>query len=181
MEHCYVGIDPAFREDGFCVCVIDTEKTVRFMIFKDGLLSFISWLLYDSPDKAFCCVENSNLQNSTFAVGAMLKRVRGIMAAGVVQRMLMEAAKISRNVGANQAASQYTHDLCRSRWGDNSFQVSPREKGAKRTHAAVMLIAKSEGHVFGKDYRKGSQDMRDAYCLALLAKQFSFRKRGKNR
>jgi len=168
-----IGIDPAFRTDGFCVCVIDTDKTVRFLMFKDGLLSFMSWLLYDSPEAAYCCVENSNLQNSTFAVTAMLTRIRGAMAAPVVRNMVLQASKISRNVGANQAASQYTYDICRLRWGTSAYEVSPREKGAKKTHAQVALIARSYGHIFGKEYRAGKQDMRDAYMLALLAEQFS--------
>jgi hypothetical protein len=38
----YVGIDPAFRNNGFCICCIDTTED------------------------CIVCVENSNLQNETF-------------------------------------------------------------------------------------------------------------------
>jgi len=37
----YIGIDPAFRQNGFAVCIIDERREVGFKIFKDGFLNFL--------------------------------------------------------------------------------------------------------------------------------------------
>lgn len=155
---CYIGVDPAFRESGFAVCIIDETKEVCFKVFK-SFLDFLDWL-YEAPDNAVACVENSNLQNETFDM-------RGSKAV---------VARKSRNVGANQAASQYTFEACKKRWGTRAFQVSPKQKGKKWTDVYFKSIARTENHVI-VNYKgnKTEQDKRDAYQLALIGKRrFSF-------
>lgn len=155
MNKVYIGIDPAFRESGFAICIIDEDNTVGFKMFK-SFLDFLDWI-YDAPDtsNSYVCVENSNLQQVTFNMSGNKRQV----------------AKTSRNVGANQAASQYTFDACKRIWGDNAFEVSPKEKGKKWTNQEYQYQLKANKH---KAFKKTSnQDERDAYKLALIARKLS--------
>lgn len=156
----YIGIDPSFRKDGFAVCVIDTDNTAAFTIMKGGLLQFISWILHDAPEDAIVVVENSNLQNITFDMSGS---------------KLVVAAK-SRNVGMNQAASEYTYQICKFRYKDNAHQVSPREKGAKRGNDTVQYLAKHYGHTL-QNYKgqASEQDKRDAYILACMGLNYKIK------
>jgi len=157
----YIGVDPSFRKAGFAVAVIDEDNTVDFRVFKNGFAEFINWC-FDAPnvDISFICVENSNLQNSTFDMGG--------------NRNLL--AKRSRDVGKNQAASQYTFDLCRKIWKNHAFEVSPKEKGGKWEDWKFRSVAESEGHtLINYKGNKNEQDKRDAYQIALIAKRFSKR------
>lgn len=147
----YLGIDPAFRKTGFAICILDEEKTARFKIVKGGLLEFLR-LIDEMPNDVFSCVENSNLQNATFDM-------RGSKSA---------VAKKSRNVGANQAASEYTYQATVKRWGNRAFQVSPKGKGRKITESEFKALIRSEKLTL-IDYQS-NQDFRDAYKLAQIAK-----------
>jgi hypothetical protein len=146
---CRIGIDPAFRKKGFCVCIIDEDRTARFITFT-SFLDFLDWL-GDAPDNAIVTVENSNLQNVTFAYkGSKQSRER-----------------ISRNVGANQAASQYTVDACMKRWGKDKVRgISPAQKGAKWNKTLFKAVLQQERITKTYDYT-GSQDQRDAFQLAV--------------
>lgn len=151
MKYCYLGVDPAFRQDGFAVCLIE-DGAAKFHTIKGGLLGFFEYI-YDLGDNVIACVENSNLQDVTFDMEGSKAVV----------------AKKSRNVGANQAASEYTYQAAVMRWGDAKvFQVSPREKGKKYTPEQFAWIVKSEKHKL-EGYKKSKQDHRDAYQLALIA------------
>ncbi len=136
------------------MCVIDTTGEARFTVFK-GLLQFIGWALHEAPSEAVVTVENSNLTNATFDMSGDKK----------------EVARKSRNVGANQAASQYTYDVCKFVFGSNAHEVSPLQKGAKRDDKTVRYLAKANGHQL-TNYKgiDSEQDKRDAYCLALISK-----------
>ena len=163
-----IGIDPAFRKDGFCVCVIDENKEAQFKTFKNGYLDFMGWLLHDSPDAALVTVENSNLQKVTFnakSYAGMLSKL-GRFSWAPVMSILNRLAKHSRDVGKNQAISQITVDSCLAKWGKGSVQsISPRQKGKKWTKTEFKAVVQSEGHtLYGYT---GSQDQRDAYQLAL--------------
>lgn len=150
MKNLRIGIDPAFRKDGFCVCVIDETGDVDFRTFKNGFFDFMRWA-ETLPKKVLICIENSNLQKTGFDK-------RG--GAGVVSRK-------GRNVGANQAASQYTVDFCRFLFGNRVKEVSPKQKGAKwKSDNIVFAIAAQNKHKIRK--KRLSQDDRDAYKLALL-------------
>lgn len=156
-----VGIDPAFRKKGFCVCVIDEQNDVAFTTFKNGFLDFLEWLK-DLPKHSIIGVENSAMQNATFETPADKKKSVSIR------------LRKSRDVGKNQAASQYTVDVCRAIIGTNkTIEISPRMKGVKWSDKTFLRAVKSEGHNL-LNYT-GSQDQRDAYKLALQAWQFRYR------
>lgn len=148
----FIGIDPAFRNNGFAMAIIDTsDKTVYFKVFKSGFLDFVSWFLYDSPDDAIICVENSNLQKSTFNMSGSKNQV----------------AKVSRNVGKNQAISQCVVDLVSTKY--KVIDCSPRDKGGKWNATTFDMIIKQNKHIPNK--KRSNQDERDAYKLALIALQ----------
>jgi len=63
MYNTIIGIDPAFRQSGFAICILDlTEKTANFKVFKNGFNDFFFWEKFEAPDTCFWAVENSNLQ-----------------------------------------------------------------------------------------------------------------------
>lgn len=152
----YVGIDPAFRDKGFTICIIDTEDNSvlfkKFKMFKD----FCFWVIYEAPPKedVIFCVENSNLTGASFDLKG---------SAAVIARK-------SRNVGMNQAISQNTVDILLA-FDFYVVDLSPKDKGAKYTDYIFRSVAKSNNHKVPKIV---SQDARDAYKLAGLAKQKSY-------
>lgn len=175
MKYYYLGVDPAFRDNGFSVCLIEDGKA-KFKMMKGGLLAFQDYV-YDLPPNVIVCIENSWLQDVTFYThkdkrsGALLTSTQARRNQYAVKLSPGEAAKASRSVGLNQATSQFAYEIAVRRWDESKvFQVSPREKGKKRTHQETMWIQKSEKHEF-IGYRKSKQDDRDAYQLALIAIQ----------
>jgi len=150
----YIGIDPAFRKAGFAICIIDKDGEAQGKMFK-SFLDFVQWLTTpgEAPQNAIVGIENSNLQNATFD----MRGTKGTI------------AKRSRNVGANQAASQYTVDFCRWWYGSKRvYEISPKQKGKKWTQEQFRQVARQEGHtVIGRF----NQDQRDAYQVALIAKK----------
>lgn len=59
----YIGIDPAFRKNGFVICIINEQSEVDFITFKD-FTAFLDWV-FTAP-LAIYTVENSYLQDLTF-------------------------------------------------------------------------------------------------------------------
>jgi hypothetical protein len=175
----FIGIDPAFREGGFSICIIDmSDKTARFKTFKNGFLDFSSWFLYDSPDVALVCVENSNLTNRTFwthrnsKTGALMTSNQAKYNKAARPLNAYEAAKVSRDVGKNQATSQNVVDLCRTKY--NTINCSPLQKGGKWTKQAIAAgVLRSEG--LTSDKKRMNQDDRDAFKLALIALKRRFK------
>ena len=147
----YIGIDPAFREKGFAVCLLNAG-VVTFKTFHLPL-DFFEWSAGpDAPAQAFVCIENSNLQNVTF-------NHRG---------NAHEQARHSRNVGANQAASEMTVEACIRRWGrENVCEISPKDKGAKITDPDLF-----RSYMLSCGYKIPagtiSQDKRDAFKIAVI-------------
>jgi len=173
----FIGIDPAFRKSGFCLCCIDTkDNTVSFKTFKNRLMDFMSWVKNDAPNKDDCiiCVENSNLQDEFFYThravkgGALLtySQSKAIKSRPLSQA---ESNKSNRDVGKNMATSQMTVDFL----GIFDFKVidlSPKQKGTKLNEFQFQQIAKQNKHSVPKTT---TQDERDAYKLALIAKDKS--------
>lgn len=148
-----IGIDPAFRDNGFAMCIIDkTDREIYFKVFKNGFLDFVSWFLYDSPDSAIVCIENSNLQNKTFSYYKGNKK---------------QMEHISRSVGKNQAISQCVVDLCSTKY--KVIDLSPKDKGSKWNAETFKRELKKHNHITKK--KTSNQDERDAYKLALIALQ----------
>jgi hypothetical protein len=126
VQHIYIGVDPAFREGGFHIAILDmVRKEIRFLGFED-VFEWHEWLRSDEcPEGCFICVENSNLQNKTFDMSGSSQRV----------------ARFSRNAGANQAVSQLAYDTALKAFGPfRVFGVSPKEKGAKITDARTFSL-----------------------------------------
>lgn len=147
----YIGIDPAFRKNGFACAVIDQDrKTISYYQFKAGFLEFSHWLMHKAPErnKTLVCVENSNLQNTSFDVRGNVYQV----------------ARKSRDVGKNQAISQNVYDLC-FMMGYATINLSPLKKGSKWNHQTLVAVLNKEGIQTGKT----NQDKRDAAKLALIA------------
>ena len=154
-----IGIDPAFRKAAFAVVIIDDAREVEGFMFR-SFLDFMQWVeKKEWPGQLIIVgVENSNMQDCTYSMNGTKRAI----------------AKQSRNVGANQAASQYTVDYCRHFFGRKYvFEISPRQKGKKWSQVQFQQVAKQEGHtVVGKF----NQDKRDAYKIALQArKEYGFR------
>ena len=142
-----IGIDPAFRRNGFGICIIDETNDVRFLrikLFQD----FIFWLMTDSPPGGVrCVVENSNMQDVTFRRGGKITHAQ------------------SRDAGKNMAISQCVCDLCVWKYGKSAvLALSPREKGAKWSMAYAQGVARAMGL---KLPAKLSQDNIDAFQLAV--------------
>lgn len=150
-----IGVDPAFRKNGFAICIIDEDKDVRSIRFK-SFLQFLSWLWVDgeAPDRAIVVVENSNLQKKTFDMTGS----RAVI------------ARKSRNVGKNQAISQAAFDALKIKYGETVFEISPKQKGRKWTKEMFLRVLKSEGHNFLLTKPGVNQDEIDAYQLALKGK-----------
>jgi hypothetical protein len=149
----YIGVDPAFRKDGFWCAVVDmSDRTVSYLKFSD-VLDFHDYLRTPPGFSAntFICVENSNMQNKSFDTSGNRA----------------ETARKGRNVGTNQAVSELAYiSACRV-FGDRAFQVSPKEKGAKWTEQQAGNVLKSERLTVAT--KGNNQDCRDALKLALIA------------
>lgn len=153
-----IGIDPAFRKSGFAMCIIDEDRTVAFKVFV-RFLDFIKWCFSDDSPKGenvYFVIENSNLQNLTFN----MKGNKG------------EIARHSRNVGANQAVSQNTVDLCRDIWGrENVVELSPLAKGKKWTAQEAFFFSRANNHILNLKGIDAEEDKRDAYKLCTMLPQ----------
>lgn len=149
-----IGVDPAFRQGGFWACFVDLmDRTARFTQFRD-VLEFDRFLRSDeSPERCLVVVENSNLQNMTFA------RHQG--------GKLPDVMRKSRNVGTNQAASELAYRAAVDRYGkDAVMNISPERKGSKFNEMYFRAALKGDG-VTSENYTK-NQDQRDAYQLARM-------------
>lgn len=147
-----IGIDPAFRQGGFWVAIIDyTERSIVFRPFKN-VLAFDRWLQSpEAPDKALVCIENSNRQNVNFRTSPNIAKT----------------ARMGRNVGTNQAVSQLTVDAARDRYGmDSVVELSPAEKGVKWNSRQFQAVARQEGLTLYNF--PDNQDARDAAKVALV-------------
>ncbi len=150
MSKIFIGVDPAFRKNGFCMCIIDENKEVRFITFK-LFIHFISWVLNEMPNNAYVAIENSNLQNATFDM-------RGNK---------LEIASKSRSVGKNQAISEIAYQLLKE-YAIKVNNISPKRKGAKiKFNSYIQGMMASKGLKCGK--KEFSQDERDAFQLAMMA------------
>jgi len=150
----YIGIDPAFRKNGFCACIIENQ-TVDFIVFRD-FMHFLDWV-WTAPIGIYT-VENSYLQDLTFDM-------KGSKA---------EIAKKSRHVGMNQAISEATFRILQKMFGEHVFEVSPKLKGQKWNDAQLKLYSKHFNHNVFLNYKGliSEQDKRDAYKLALFSIDF---------
>lgn len=147
-----IGIDPSFRENGMGICrmYIDEKDVKMTFVYVQNVidaLGIFEKAAIITSDVVFV-VENSNLQNVTFA------KYKG---------SLHELQKISRNIGANQAVSQLIVDYLRAK-SCEVVEVAPDVKGRKWSQHECKAVAKE----YGIDWpERTSQDKRDAFKLAI--------------
>ena len=164
----YIGVDPAYRENGFYVCVIN-DNIADFQKMKT-FIDFVEFIdkIADNNIEASICIENSNETNHTF-ISPKVRSTAG-------------REKISRDVGKNQAVSQMSVDYAKYRLSIGVYSVSPAEKGTKWDNRTMQFSLKESGYTV-QNYKglKGEQDKRDAYKLALRARleAISYQKRKK--
>jgi len=144
-----IGIDPAFRKDGFTVCILDHEKTVSFKVFKQSR-NFFAWI-NDIPSPSKIAIENSNLDSFMYNK----KGSREPM--GVYEKRCM-------SVGKNQAMSQLAVDICQD-LGHVVFSIKPSQKGKKPELKWVMRI--SSAYKFKLLSIPNKEDERDAFKMLL--------------
>jgi len=153
----YIGVDPAYRKDGFYICIILNDM----VIFKK-IIDFIDYVKYidlvvESGLDTVIAIENSNETNHTFIAPSIRKPAA--------------REKISRDVGKNQAISQMAVDYALYKLKTNIFSISPAEKGVKLSNAYVEAMFRQYNQIV-TNYKgkEGEQDKRDAYKLAMQAK-----------
>lgn len=157
-----IGIDPAMREYGTAVCIIDEDKTARFLIFKTPY-RFILWAQSDeAPRSAVIGIEHSSSD----------KIVYDYLRKGSTPAQRAKAVAVGKNMGV----SSVMVECCQQVWGKGQvFDMSPTEKGAKIENPAVFLAyVRGNGHAL-TSYKgnKNEQDKRDAYCLAVKAAKWA--------
>lgn len=151
-EHTYIGIDPAFRSSGIGFAIIYPDRNAQTMNFK----CFPDWYRWATEeDQNINCrfiVENSNEQNTSFNM----------------KHSKAAVAKISRNVGMNQAVSQIMVDILTEVHGAaNVWSISPKRKGAKIKSNSLITGFASAAKVLLLNQPK-NQDQRDALKCALI-------------
>jgi hypothetical protein len=155
-----IGIDPAFRTDGFRAVIIDEDRIAQAYKFR-RFLDFLKWIFSDdAPASAICCVENSNLDAKLYAYH------RGKKGGAL--------ATAARNVGANQAISQVTYETCLMKWPESTYQVSPARKGKVLPMATIARLMEAQGHQLAG---KLDEDGRAAYQVALIGYSLHQQKR----
>jgi hypothetical protein len=158
-----IGIDPAFRENGFAAAIYDpadTTEPLRFIVFRN-VLGFIGWVQNDAPASAFVTVEHSNLDQAVYHLGPRMNA--------------RQAAAVGLRVGKNQAISQLAVDLFRAKYGHTSVNdVAPNKKGGAVYERRIALVdvyeltgAKATDRV--ADALK-SEDCRSALMMLMRAK-----------
>lgn len=158
----FIGVDPAYRENGFWVCEINGALVCFFKM--KTFIDFVDYIdnIATESKEAYICIENSNETNHTF----ISPKVRNSAA----------REKISRDVGKNQAISQISVDYCQYTLGKGVFSVTPAEKGMKWSDKVTKAEEKNHGLEL-QNYKGlvSEQDKRDAFKLALRAKYEFFR------
>lgn len=163
MKGIIIGCDPAFRKNGFALAIIDLDRTIRFIKFKEPL-DFIGWLFHESPNRAYAYIENSNKQKLVFSKYYQ-HLIRKPMA---ITRKLSMAASIGASVGKNQAISEIAFRLLKETF-PLTVGVSPKEKGSKKSAEYLLLLCKKYNLKLDSKELKGNanEDKRDALHLAL--------------
>jgi len=159
-----IGLDPAFREGGFGAAVIQ-DGVVTFGTIKNfaDFLHYCDAVAFSYPC-ALWCVENSNLDDTTY------QYLRG----GNTRTLMAK----SRDVGKNQAISQVVVDYLTKKFGRvHVTAISPRQKGAKwgvfngkRNMSIAREIARTVGEQSGLKsigWQTATGDEVDAFQVAM--------------
>ena len=126
-----IGIDPAYRENGFAAAMLDKSDEIDPLTFKvfDKYVHFLDWLANKAPEAAYVAVENSNLHKPVYRSSKATT--------------FNQASALGVSVGKNQAASQIAADLLEIKYGKNNvLQVSPKGKTKVPGYKIAILLAK---------------------------------------
>lgn len=180
-----VGIDPAFRTDGFSVAYLSVEKkTIHFQTYSH-ILDFFDYLRSeDFPKNPYFIIENSNETSALYKlVGIVKGMLKGYMGRGnkgfspkyteaQVISVAKRIGKYGTGVGKNQAVSQIVVDLCSRLFSPKVVRsITPKNKGAKIENTAEFLaLLRAEDLKFGS--KRTNQDQRDAAVMALKYKEY---------
>ena len=145
----FIGIDPAFRINGFGICIIDHTKEISYKTFRSVADYLFFILQLDADNVVVSCIENSNLQPEIFNK----------------PKTKAEQIKNAQGVGKNQATSQIVYDFTKRLYPKTTYQVSPKGKGAKPTPLQARQLAKG----FTQLVIPSNQDEADALKLAIIA------------
>jgi len=155
LEYTLIGVDPAIRVNGMAACIITNQVIVfkKYKRFVDFIKDVPTWINYPTP---FILVEDSSLQNITFNSS--------------INRAIL--SRMSRNVGMNQGASRIAYEWIKEH-GYNTFNISPEGKGRKWSKDIFLKVVDQERLKFEPHFKpaKVTQDMIDAFSLALMAKK----------
>lgn len=180
-----VGIDPAFRNEGFAVAYLSVEKnTISFQTYSH-LLDFFDYLRSeDFPKNPYFIIENSNETSALYKlVGIVKGMLKGYMGRGnkgfspkyteaQVISVAKRIGKYGTGVGKNQAVSQIVVDLCSRLFGAKRVRsISPKEKGAKIENTKIFLELLAT-HKISLGKMRTNQDERDAAVMALSYKKY---------
>lgn len=148
----FMGVDPAFRKNGFwCAVIQRPENTVEFFECKN--LGVFTKLVIDIFPHHIL-VENSNLQKLQFNPNASNKE--------------------RQNVGMNMAVSQISVDIVTEILKPElPVEISPKKKGAKIADLNLFQAWLKANTLTAENYKgnKTEQDKRDAAKLAIIAEQ----------
>lgn len=149
----FIGIDPAFRLNGFGICIIDHTKEISYKTFRSVADYLFFILRLDADNVVVSCIENSNLQPEMFKYKTEKPKTKA------------EQINQAQNVGKNQATSQIVYDFTKRLYPNTTYQVSPKGKGAKPTPLQARQLAKG----FTQLVVPSNQDEADALKLAIIA------------
>ena len=175
----FIGIDPAFRENGFAMAVIDlTDKTIRYIKFKRAFLDFAGWLLNDAPinkEEVVFSVENSNKGSNKKLFRKYKHRVTGARLSWKQAKFIKGAVKMNEgelisdamDVGKNMGVSQMVVQSLQMS-GFKVLNLSPKEKGAKWLKNEILQMHLKSNKIAITKART-NQDERDAAKMAIIA------------
>lgn len=150
-----IGIDPAFRKNGFCAAIMNLDNLeVEFKIFKNSYIDFIFWLFEiknneDCNENLIFAVENSNLQKKCWNKNPI-------------------------SVGKNQAISQITSDIIKVLFNKSKlYEFSPLNKGNKIINEKVFKQLSINWKLINYKGLKTEQDKRDAFKICILTLNIS--------
>lgn len=150
-----IGIDPAFREYGNAVAIIDNaNRTITCQKFRypEQLFDWLSTMPYPK-EEVLWMVENSAINDTSFTYATAGKKPR-------------EALSMARNLGKNQAISIMVVRILKNHYDGWVSGISPEQKGKKRSLSQINALLKQDRLELLKS--ELSQDEIDAVQLALI-------------
>ena len=164
MEQVYIGIDPAFREKGIGFCMLE-GSVVTFK--KYSINELLNSIANNELVNAIVCVENSNIQSTTFSTYHYEKLVKSKKY--TIKSALSLCQRQSRDVGKNMATSEIICRMLDFRC-KKLVEVSPKEKGNKWEKGDIVFRC-IDRNKWSSNKKKLNQDDRDSFKLMLIGRK----------